>query len=366
MSTGFGPSGAVARALATTMALALAALACGDEPAPQAPVARPVKIFEVRAGDGGPVLEFPGRISPARQADMGFEVPGKIIEFPAEEAQRVSQGTVLARLDPRDFEAQLDKARANLNKTKTDFERFQYLYKQGVNPLSDVERHQRRFEVAEASYRTAEKAVDDTYLKAPFDGIVARKLVQDFVNVQAKETVLILQDDSTLEIKVSIPERDFAQMTPGLTIAERNARTVPTVTLSSMPDRGFPARIKEFATTADPVTRTFEATFAFDNPVDVTVLPEMTAKVTLHRRGPSLGTSELAIPANAVVTTEGGGASVWVIDPESMMVRPAQVVLGDLSGSQVIVKSGLNGGDLIAISGVHQLRDGMPVRRFEK
>jgi RND family efflux transporter MFP subunit len=366
VSTEFQPSGAAARAVATTVALALAALACGDEPAPQAPVARPVKIFEVRAGDAGPVLEFPGRISPAKQADMGFEVPGKIIEFPAQESQRVSEGTVLARLDPRDYQSTLDKERAYLNKAKTDLERFEFLYKQGVNPLSDLERHQRNFEVAEANYEKAEKALEDTYLKAPFDGVVARKLVQDFVNVEAKETVLILQDDSTLEIKVSIPERDFAQMTPGLTIAQRNARAMPTVTLSSMPDREFPAQIKEFATTADPVTRTFEATFSFDNPADVSVLPEMTAKVSIRRRETSLSTTEIQIPANAVVTIEGGEASVWVIDPDTMKVQSAPVVLGDLSGSQVIVKSGLEGGELIATSGVHHLRDGMPVRRFEK
>ena len=158
VSTEFQPSGAAARALATTVALALAALACGDEPAPQAPVARPVKIFEVRAGDAGPVLEFPGRISPARQADMGFEVPGKLIEFPAQESQRVSEGTVLARLDPRDYQSALDKERAYLNKAKTDLERFEFLYKQGVNPLSDLERHQRNFEIAEANYETAENS----------------------------------------------------------------------------------------------------------------------------------------------------------------------------------------------------------------
>jgi multidrug efflux pump subunit AcrA (membrane-fusion protein) len=88
--------------------------------------------------------------------------------------------------------------------------------------------------------------------------------------------------------------------------------------------------------------------------------------VSIRRRETSLSTTEIQIPANAVVTIEGGEASVWVIDPDTMKAQSAPVVLGDLSGSQVIVKSGLEGGELIATSGVHHLRDGMPVRRFEK
>ena len=342
------------------------ALGCGEEPARAAPVAQPVKILTVSGAGGSVSLEFPGVISPSQNAEPAFEVPGKIVEYPVDEGQAIDEGAVIARLDPRDFEAEVDKVRANLKKAETDFKRYKTLYDKGVSPLTDVERAQRFYEVAEANLRTAEKALEDSVLRAPFAGTVAKKLVDDFQNVQAKQPIVILQDESTLQIDVNVPESDFARMTPGLTIEERNRRARPRVSVSSIPGRSFPARIKEFSTTADPVSRTFKATFAFARPGDVTVRPGMTAKITLALSGALAPTGSVSIPARAVLTDETGEAFVWVVDPETMTVKRTPVVTGGLSGENIGIQSGLAGGEQIATSGVHQLRDGMPVRRFEK
>jgi RND family efflux transporter MFP subunit len=360
----------IRRAIASGAAVAVwagaVALGCGEDPAPPPPVAQPVKILTVGAAGTGASLEFPGVISPSQNAEPAFEVPGKIIEFPVDEAQVLEEGAVIARLDPRDYEAEVDKAKANLKKAGTDVKRYKTLYDKGVNPLTDVERAQRRYDVTEADLRTAEKALEDSILRAPFAGTVAKKLVEDFQNVQAKEPIIILQDESTLEIDVNVPESDFATMTPGLTIEERNRRTRPLVSVSSIPGRSFPARIKEFSTAADPVTRTFQATFAFARPGDVTVRPGMTAKVTLTPSGARAPEGAVSIPARAVLTDDTGEAFVWVVDPETMTAKRTPVVAGDLSGEDIAIESGLAGGEQIAISGVHQLRDGMQVRRFEK
>jgi RND family efflux transporter MFP subunit len=155
-------------------------------------------------------------------------------------------------------------------------------------------------------------------------------------------------------------------MTPGLTIEERNRLAKLRVSISSIPDRSFPAWIKEFSTTADPVTRTFKATFAFAPPDDVTVRPGMTAKVTGTGGASRAPSGALAIPARAVLTDETGEAFVWVVDPKTMTVKRTPVAAGDLSGESIAIRSGLAGGEQIAISGVHQLRDGMQVRRFGK
>jgi RND family efflux transporter MFP subunit len=342
------------------------ALGCGEEPAPPPPVAQPVKILTVGAAGTGPSLEFPGVISPSQNAEPAFEVSGKIIEVPVDEAQFLDEGAVIARLDPRDYEAEVDRVKANLKKAGTDVKRYKILYEKGVNPLTDVERAQRRYDVTEADLRTAEKALEDSVLRAPFAGTVAKKLVEDFQNVQAKEPIIILQDESTLQIDVNVPESDFAKMKPGLTIEERNRRVKPRVSVSSIPGRSFPAWIKEFSTTADPVTRTFKATFAFDRPGDVTVRPGMTAKVSGTASGPRATVDSVSIPARAVLTDETGEAFVWVVDPKTMTVARTPVTAGGLSGEDIAIQSGLAGGDQIAISGVHQLRDAMQVRRFEK
>ena len=347
--------------------VSLVVSACSKEEPEQAPVARPIKMLTVGNASTGGVREYPGKITAEQHADMAFEVHGKLIDFPVKEGQEVSKGTVLARLDPRDFRANRDAARARRNAAKADYERYRDLYERDAASRQDLDVARRNYEVEQANLRTAQKALEDATLKAPFAGVVAKKLVDDPpVNVQAKQAVLVLQDDSSLKIVVNIPERDMAQATPGLSLEERAARSKSTVIVSSFPDRRFPAKLREFATTADPTTRTFEVTLAFENPPDISIAPGMTAKVVVTV-SPDKGQSSpvVMIPANAVLSDDTGKAFVWRVDPASMQVQRAPVELGELSGAQTEIRSGLANGDMIAISGVHQLRDEMPVRRLD-
>ena len=141
------------------------------------------------------------------------------------------------------------------------------------------------------------------------------------------------------------------------------------VSVSTIPNRAFPARIKEVATLADPVTRTFDVIAEMDNPSDVSLLPGMTANITITV--PEGGTSArpaagYSIPANAVLADEQGVSTVWKVNTDTMTVSRAPVQLGELAGDQVRVLGGLQAGDRIATSGVHNLRDGMQVSELRQ
>jgi multidrug efflux pump subunit AcrA (membrane-fusion protein) len=103
-------------------------------------------------------------------------------------------------------------------------------------------------------------------------------------------------------------------------------------------------------------------TFSFEVPSDVNVMPGMTAK--LVARGGTRAAQRRTIPVQAVVEDEGEKPYVWIVDPDSMRVTRTPVTLGELTGSSVEVREGLQTGGLIVVSGVHQLRDGMEVRRM--
>ena len=206
---------------------------------------------------------------------------------------------------------------------------------------------------------------DDAVLKAPFSGVIAKTLVENFQNVRAKEPVLILQDASSLELVIAVPEADFAGMTPGLSLEERNARSTIEVTVSAHPGRRFPARLKEFSTTADPTTRTYEAVVAFGRPEDVTVSPGMTARVTINIPA-SVRDAGIIIPASAALADERGDAYVWKVDPATMRVSRGSVSLGGMTGDTVTVRGGLESGDWVALTGVHHLREGMEVSRLQQ
>jgi RND family efflux transporter MFP subunit len=338
----------------------------GEEEVEQAPVARPVKMLTLAGGATGGMLEYPGTISAAQEAELSFEVQGKITQFPVSEGQLVDEGALLARVDPHDYQTAVDAASSRRKEAKADYERHQELYASNAVSQSDLEVKRRQYEVADADLKTAQKSLRDTYLKAPFAGRVARKLVEDFENVRPKQPVLLLQDDTSLEVVINIPEADAAISRRGAD-REEHAKTLnPMVTVSSFPDRSFPATVKEFSTAADPTTRTFKATLAFKPPNDVSILPGMTAKVTVTApAGDTAGAPRgFSIPSNAVAADETGRSYVWVVDPSSMTVSRKYVEVGDLTGAQTEVLSGLAGGDVIATSGVHHLRDGMKVKKL--
>jgi len=351
--------------LSTALFFAAALLACRPEVEPPPEPVRPIKILGIGASSNSFEVEYPGIIEAAREARMAFEVAGRIIEFPVVEGDRLEKGGLIARLDPRDFEEALAKRQANSDFLKVEYERHKTLFEQGVDSKQVVDKALKNFQISASSVAQAVKALEDSELRAPFDGLVAAKLVKDFRNVQAKEQVVIFEDDSHLKIVVQLPEADYARITPGLTLAERNAGAEIEVEVTSLPGHFFPAQITEAAGVADPVTRTFRVTLAFEVPDNLNVSSGMTAKVIASTDILSAGDAEsYMIPVQAALGNEEGDAFVWIVDPETMEVHRKPVQLGSVSGSMVRVVGGLENGDEIAVSGVGQLREGMQVRRF--
>ncbi len=337
---------------------------CEQEPVEQAPVVRPIKIMTVGEAGAAADREFPGTIKATQHAELSFEVSGLIIERLVKEGQRVKKGDELARLDDRNYQAELDKVAARLREARSELDRSQRIYEQNPGAISTqkIDTDRKSVEVAEAEIRIAEKAVEDTVLRAPFDGTVARRLVEDFQNVLAKEPVMILQDISLLEIEISVPERDMTRGATTRTVEQITEKAQPRVEVSSLPGRSYPARVSEVATTADPVTRTFQIRLVFEPPEDDTaILPGMTARVLAN----PLTEDVMRLPSHAAFADESGAAQVWLVDPSTMTVARRPVQLGELTGGDVEILEGLAEGDQVAISGVSQLRDGMQVRRYE-
>jgi RND family efflux transporter MFP subunit len=350
--------------LAAVAGVSLLALACSQEEAPPPePQVLNVKMVEIGSAESAQTREYPGRIQAWQHSEMGFEVSGKIVELNFVEGQRVEKGFVLARLDLRDFEAGVKKAKANRARAFADFERYKKLLEEGVSSKAEFEAREQHFKVAEAELRQADKALEDAALTAPFAGVVARKLVEDFENVRAKQSILILQDLSKLKTRVTVPESDMGGEAQSETTDEMNSKLHPRVVVSSVPDRAFDAKVWELAMVADPVTRTFEATVYFPYPKGLNVLPGMTAKVIIDFSG-SAGSHW--IPGIAVTADDEEQPLVWRVDPQEMVVRPVRVSVGGLKGDLVEVTSGLRPGDLVATSGIQNLRDGTRVRRYGK
>ncbi len=315
------------------------------------------------------ILEYPGVIDSPRHVDLGFEVAGQIIELPIVSGQEVMKGDLLARLDSRDYKATRDAAASHLHATRAANNRAKKIFEQNAGSQAEVDTALRNFQVAEERLRKAQKALEDTSLKAPFSGQIAEIPADNFQNVKAKMKILRLHNISSLEIDVAVPERDIATSPPGLSIEELTKMLQPEVEISMLPGQRFPAKYKEIDSTADPVSRTYPATFSFANPTDLTILPGMTAKVILHVKSEEKKEqvrSGFMIPVVATAVDEQSNAYIWNVDPKTMQVSRIKVELGEMSGTKVRILNGLKPGDRIAISGVHHLREGMKVHPLSK
>lgn len=349
---------------AAALCLTLAA-GCEQAPVETPEVVRPVRIITVSTLQGGESLSYPGEIQGAQNVNIAFEVPGRIVEMPAREGIDVGQGDVLARLDPADFQSSLDAARASARASKETFDRFSEVFERGAISEQDLNVRRRQYEVDQANLTTAQKALDDTVLRAPFSGRIGRTFVDNFTNVQAKQEILLLQDLSEFEVVVNIPEQDWLRAKPGITLAQKTSRVQPEVSMSGLPGRTFPVTITEVAAAADPVTRTFAARGRFDPPEDVVILPGMSATVTVTASKDMADLPlRLLVPASAVVGGNDGGAYVWQVGGDPLAATLSPVTVGQMSGSEMEILEGLEAGDRIAVSGVQHLADGMLVREL--
>lgn len=329
------------------------------------PQPRPIKIYRLEGQGSTKRPDYPGRIKAVKEVELAFEVPGRIIDWNVEEGQRVKKGQVLSRLDARDYQARVDAALARLRLAEAEYRRESKLFASGSGTQRDLDVATRSRDVARADLRIHQKALEETKLRALFDGVIARKLVSDFRNVGAREPVLLLQDESRMEVVVDVPERDLTTERERLDFEQFNQVAQPMVELSALPGRQFPVELTELATAADPSTRTFRATFTMDKPDQVGVLAGMTAKLVLTGLRTTKA-SDFLLPVGAVVADADKQPFVWQVDPASMTVSKRPVEVGEITGDWIVVKSGLQGDEAIAMSGVHLLTEGRQITEMKE
>ena len=336
-------------------ALLLALSACGKKEEPvKEEVVRPVKTMVIQSGLGPGIHKFAGVVRGSRRVELSFKVSGPLVELPVEEGQEVKKGQLIARIDPRDFEIAVKEAKARTVEAENQYRRYADLFAMKQVSKADFDRYRAARDVARAQLADARNALKDTTLRAPFDGVVAKRYVDNYQKVQAKQPIVFLHDIQQIEILVDVPELIVAEL--------KQNRHIPSwAEFQAAPGKKYPLKLKEFSTQADPATQTYQVVLTMDQPKEANILPGMTCTVVAEL-GAAASTG-VKIPAIAVLNDADGKSYVWVVDKKSMTVKKTEVKIGPLSGSEdIVVTEGLKGGETIAVAGVTQLRDGMKVR----
>lgn len=344
---------------------------CSKQEAEEKEVIRPVRSFQIPSAGQFAQRNFPGSAKATQEIDLAFRVAGPLIEFPVNVGDQVKQGGLVARIDPRDFEvavqsakAKLDNAKASSVRAESEYRRELSILKQdpGATSQTAVDRKREQRDSAraninsfQANLESAQDQLAYTFLKAPFDGNVVNTYVENFENVQAKQPILRILDDSSIEMVVNIPE-SLISLAPYVEDVK--------VIFDSFPDTEIPAKIKEIGTEASRTTRTYPVTLIMEQPEGIKILPGMAGKASGNPpkdRGIQL--TGIEIPVMSIYTDDtSGNTFVWIIDETSSTVNKRQVEIGELSDHGIRILSGLNEGEWIASAGVHYLFEGQKVK----
>lgn len=226
----------------------------------------------------------------------------------------------------------------------------------------DIDAQEARIRSLEADQTRARDALADTELRAPFSGIIARTYVENFEEVKAKQNILRIQDSSKIEIVINISESDLARAGEArMTIEEVAARAEGKVRFTAYPDREFPVTLQSFETEADPETQTFEVTMIMDQPDDARIQPGMNAIVVGSGKLSGGASGSIFVPLHSIFADSAGQKNLWVVDPSTQQVQARPVEADQMSGDRIRITQGLSPGEIIAISAVHSLREGMEV-----
>jgi RND family efflux transporter MFP subunit len=332
------------------------------------------------ASAGSPVLTASGYVVARRKAVVSSKIQGRLAQLKVEEGSRVREGEIFARLESTDYEASVRRAEAAVQRAEADLAEnrrqlalSERLFLEKVVSDDTVEAARSRVRVAEAQLSQnqadlnfAQASLANTQIRAPFTGVVVKKMAEvgesvapipPGVNIStASGAIVALADLDTLEVEADVAEANVAKLGPNQP-AEAS--------VEAFPERRYKAILRQIIPTADRTKATVQ--------VKVTILdkdkdlkPEMSAKVTFlepekkaERPAGEPAPAVVTVPKDAVVSRDGKSV-VYELREGHAVARP--VVMGTERQGQVVVREGLAGGETLIAKPPEGLKDGDAVR----
>jgi HlyD family secretion protein len=332
------------------------------------------------ATEGASVLTASGYLVARRKAVVSAKIQGRLAELQVEEGSRVKEGQVIARLDNADYEAQVEVARAQLERAEVDLAEqqresrlAQSMAQAGAISQDQLESALSRVRVAEAelsqskaNLALSQANLQNTFIRAPFSGVVVKKMAEVGESVApippgvtlstSSGAIVAITDMATLEAEVDVSESNVARLEQGQPAQ---------VSVEAFPDHVYGARLRQVLPTADRTKGTVTVKVALLNP-DTSLKPEMSVKVTFFQQlkgGPSPSARAapiIRVPKDALASRNASTVVFEVSADQTVHVIP--VVTGAEYQDDVVIKQGLTGMETLVAHPPSGLTDGEHVR----
>jgi len=333
-----------------------------------------VTASKISPSESDAILTGSGYVVAQRKASVASKATGRLVYLGVVEGDAVKKGQTIARLEDNDIKAQLKQAKANLQfneagltDAKNNYDRQKKLVKSGATTQMQLDaadaNYQRvlaSIEIAKAQVTTAEVALENTLIRAPFDGTVLTKNadVGEIVSplgasTTSRAAVVTMADMSSLQVEVDVSESNIQRIKVGQDCE---------ITLDAYPDLRYPGHVDKIVPTADRSKATVLVKVAFKN-YDSKVLPEMSTKVLFLKNAVKENTlSEkpiLVVPFTAINKNNGKEYVFKVIDERA---KEIEVKTGKIIGDYTEIISGIQEGDKVIQKITDQIKDGLLVK----
>ncbi|MFO7445640.1 MAG: efflux RND transporter periplasmic adaptor subunit [Ignavibacteriaceae bacterium] len=319
-------------------------------------------------------LTASGYVVAQRQAAVASKGTGRLVFLGVVEGDKVKQGQIIARIEDNDIKAQLDQAKANLQLQEADlkdaensYNRTKALIQTGSATQMEVDASEARYnrvlasiQYAKASVTAAQVALENTLIRAPFDGTVLTKNAEigEIVaplgaSTTSRGAVVTLADMQSLQVEADVSESYIERI-----ILNQDCEIV----LDAYPQSGYPGYVAKVVPTADRSKATVLVKIGFKE-YDNRVLPEMSAKVSFLSKpvneSQRLEGSALVVPFTAIANRNGRKV-IFIVKDEKAVEVP--VTTGREFGSYIEIKSGISDGSRVIERVTNEIEDGIKVK----
>jgi RND family efflux transporter MFP subunit len=330
---------------------------------------RGLRAYKVSARAESRVRRFPSILQPADISVLSFEIGGQLKAINLQVGQKAQLGDLLAEIDPRSLQAQVEQAnagvqqaQATVDNAEADFQRKQELLKRSFAPQAAFDQSKSNLLTAQAQLdqarhqlELANHNLDRSRLLAPFSGTIARVEVKSFAQVAAGQPILTLYSDDRFEMSFLVPAPTFQTLRLGKQVE---------VKVADLPDLSLKGEIAELGSKAEQVSA-FPVVVRLENSVPQGLNAGMSVEVVIEE--PLIGGGNGFLLPLTVLVPEGGKdlqrvATVYIYDTSSSTVKKRQITIGGVRGNELVATDGLQADDLVASAGVSYLVDGQKVK----
>jgi RND family efflux transporter MFP subunit len=289
------------------------------------------------------VKNFSGVVKENSTVSLSFRTPGQIARVLVKEGSRVRRGQLVATLDTKDYQLQVDAAQTQYNQLKNEVERLSKLHEANSIAGNDFEKATSGLEQVRIKLQNAKNQLSYTQLTAPVDGTIQKVNFEPSEMVSAGLPVMDLIDTRSMEVEVNIPAEVYRQL----------ANTTEAYCMAA----GQRYRLhKKSALAKADANQLFTVKYAIDGQLSAGVNVDVYIEI-----GGSQTVSGLSIPAHAIFE-DGGKTYVWVVEQGDVVKRHAITTSRVDSEGMAVVESGISASDRVVKAGVKALHDGDKVK----